>query len=230
MSVVRKRESAMTNAEKGRYINTIKKLIENGTYGKFVKFHSEMSHRMHSMGGMDTVGRNRFLSWHRVYLLKLEEEMRKVEPLCFIPYWRWTTQRRIPPWLSNFKPTVNVPGQGSITVTRDPGFPPAIPTNSYINSILSESTFNQFTMQLEVAHGNVHMWVGGTMADIMISPADPIFWLHHGNIDRIWSVWQKKPANQGKNPSLSGSARIMDPWTESVGDILKIEDLDYSYG
>lgn len=230
MSVVRKRESNMTDSEKDRYTNTIRTLIQNGTYGQLVRHHTEMSHRMHSMGGMDIVGRNRFLAWHRVYLLKLEEEMRTLDPLCFIPYWRWTTQRRVPTWLSNFRPTVNVVGHGSVTVVRNVGFPPPLPTNSYVNDVLSETTFNDFTMQLEGAHGNVHMWVGGTMADFMFSPADPLFWLHHANIDRIWSVWQKKPANQGKNPSLSGIDRIMDPWTESVGDVLKIEVLDYSYG
>jgi hypothetical protein len=82
---------------------------------------------MHSMGGMDAVGRHRFLSWHRVYLLKLEEEMRTIYPLCYIPYWRWTTQRKVPTWLTTFKPTVNVPGEGSVDVQWDVGFPPPYP-------------------------------------------------------------------------------------------------------
>jgi len=123
-----------------------------------------------------------------------------------------------------------VPGQGSVNVEWNVGSPPPLPTNSDINSILSETTFYNFTLQLESAHGNVHVWVGGTMADILVSPADPLFWLHHANIDRLWSLWQRKPANKGKNPSLSGNNRIMDPWTESVGDVLDIGDLDYSYG
>jgi tyrosinase len=38
-------------------------------------------------------------------------------------------------------------------------------------------------------HGRIHNWVGGHMAQID-SPNDPVFFLHHCNIDRIWSRWQ----------------------------------------
>src|SRR5690606_29593427 len=26
--------------------------------------------------------------------------------------------------------------------------------------------------------------------DMFVSPGDPLFWLHHANIDRIWALWQ----------------------------------------
>ena len=29
----------------------------------------------------------------------------------------------------------------------------------------------------------------------MMSPLDPIFWLHHANIDRLWSLWNRRVAN-----------------------------------
>jgi len=35
----------------------------------------------------------------------------------------------------------------------------------------------------------VHVWVGGSMLP-MSSPNDPIFMLHHCNVDRIWAKWQ----------------------------------------
>jgi hypothetical protein len=38
-------------------------------------------------------------------------------------------------------------------------------------------------------HNRVHVWVGGTMLP-MTSPNDPIFWLNHCNVDRLWAVWQ----------------------------------------
>jgi tyrosinase len=44
-------------------------------------------------------------------------------------------------------------------------------------------------------HNGVHLWVGGiegerqgTM-DLNTSLNDPVFWLHHANIDRIWEAW-----------------------------------------
>ncbi len=38
-------------------------------------------------------------------------------------------------------------------------------------------------------HAEAHAWVGGSM-DSSCSPNDPIFWLHHCNIDRLWAQWQ----------------------------------------
>jgi tyrosinase len=39
--------------------------------------------------------------------------------------------------------------------------------------------------------GGVYSGVGGFMQAFM-SPADPIFYLHHANIDRLWDVWTRK--------------------------------------
>lgn len=38
-------------------------------------------------------------------------------------------------------------------------------------------------------HGRVHLWVNGNMGSSS-SPNDPVFWLHHANLDRIWAEWQ----------------------------------------
>jgi tyrosinase len=38
-------------------------------------------------------------------------------------------------------------------------------------------------------HNLVHVWDGGFM-NSMESPLDPIFWLHHSFVDRIWFEWQ----------------------------------------
>jgi tyrosinase len=63
----------------------------------------------------------------------------------------------------------------------------------------------------------------------MVSPADPIFWLHHAEVDRQWSIWQARAANAGKNPSLTGANQIMDPWPETEQQVRSIATLGYSY-
>lgn len=224
---IRKNAKKITPIEKKRFRTIIQKLIDNGTYGKFVSFHADMSHNMH--GSMGMVGRQRFLPWHRMYLLKLEKEMQSIDPLSFIPYWDWTASKTIPTMLNAFKPTVNVPGRGNITVSRIMGSPPPLPTKSDIASVLSENTYTLFTTQLEYVHNNVHGWVGGIMSDIQYSPTDPIFWMHHAQIDRIWSIWQSKSQNSGKNPTLNGSDQIMDPWSETETQTRSITALGYSY-
>jgi tyrosinase len=47
-----------------------------------------------------------------------------------------------------------------------------------------------FRTAVEVTlHNLVHRWVNGNMIT-MSSPNDPVFWLHHSNIDRLWANWQ----------------------------------------
>jgi tyrosinase len=51
-------------------------------------------------------------------------------------------------------------------------------------------------------HNAVHGQIGGFMNDPATAALDPIFWLHHCNIDRLWEVWR----NQGaafKNPNTA---------------------------
>jgi len=45
----------------------------------------------------------------------------------------------------------------------------------------------------EDLHNLVHRWVGGNMLR-RTSPNDPVFFMHHAAIDRMWSIWQKKVA------------------------------------
>jgi tyrosinase len=73
---------------------------------------------------------------------------------------------------------------------------------------------------MEDIHNTVHVLVGGWgdgynghMKQVPISAFDPIFWLHHTNIDRLISIWQglhDAPPNKEKSwvttkPSLGGT-------------------------
>lgn len=40
-------------------------------------------------------------------------------------------------------------------------------------------------------HGSGHGGVGGTMLDVAGSIGDPLFYLHHTNLDRLWWDWQQ---------------------------------------
>jgi tyrosinase len=50
-------------------------------------------------------------------------------------------------------------------------------------------------------HNNIHINVGGLMASFSTAPLDPIFWLHHANIDRLWEIWRHEPGRA--DPSRS---------------------------
>jgi tyrosinase len=69
-------------------------------------------------------------------------------------------------------------------------------------------------------HNAVHVWVGGDMSP-STSPNDPVFYLNHCNVDRVWEGWL---ANNGRsyvpdmdaNNSLKGH-RIDDPIESPMG-------------
>ena len=67
------------------------------------------------------------------------------------------------------------------------------------------------------------------VADVVIDNDGPPEDLE-AQVDRLWSIWQAKPANSGKNPTLSGNNRIMDPWQETAAQVRSIASLGYSYG
>jgi tyrosinase-like protein len=61
-------------------------------------------------------------------------------------------------------------------------------------------------------HNRVHVWVGGSMIP-MTSPDDPVFFLHHCNIDRIWAQWQQKyPASSYLGTTGYSLTDLMWPW------------------
>jgi tyrosinase len=52
-------------------------------------------------------------------------------------------------------------------------------------------------------HNRVHTQIGGDtgfMSDPATAALDPIFWLHHCNIDRLWEVWRNQ-GPQFRNPT-----------------------------
>ncbi|KAF2194899.1 Di-copper centre-containing protein [Zopfia rhizophila CBS 207.26] len=45
---------------------------------------------------------------------------------------------------------------------------------------------------LEDIHNEIHDKIGqgGHMGSLEVSSFDPVFWLHHCNVDRLWTIWQ----------------------------------------
>jgi tyrosinase len=54
----------------------------------------------------------------------------------------------------------------------------------------------------DLVHGDVG-GRGGLMSDPRTAALDPIFWLHHANIDRLWEVWLARDTAHNKNPTES---------------------------
>lgn len=63
----------------------------------------------------------------------------------------------------------------------------------------NEQFWSQSGVFEQTPHNSVHGGVGGQggwMGNIDAAAKDPIFWLHHANIDRIWAQWLAQPGRQ----------------------------------
>jgi len=76
------------------------------------------------------------------------------------------------------------------------------------NLTLGQASESVYTFQNELQgrfpdgilgmHAAGHVKVGGDAGDFYSSTVDPIFFLHHGMIDRMWWIWQALHLNQAK--------------------------------
>ncbi len=218
----RKDQAALTETEKTRFICAFNMVNNDGTLGQLVDIHHEM-HMQHTNA--------RLLPWHRVYLHLFEEALHNYHPDVCVPYWDWTRaeEQHFPDWLIGVLPTVHTPTR-TINVIRAPGSDGGLAAiTSGVPSAMAKTSYTTFTAPINGIHGSVHIWVGGTMSDASVSPADPVFWLHHANLDRLWWDWYNSPQGNHENPPLSGSDAVMDPWSYTEADVRNIATLGYEY-
>ena len=215
---VRKDHRQLTVDEQNRFLNAFTQINAMGALGPLVDIHSNAIHQMHS--------NPRFLPWHRIYLLRMEELLMSVDPTVCLPYWKSSEEQAFPAWLLAFTPTVNLMS-GPHTVTRTVGMFATLPNAAAVAAAMANGTFNTFAPALEGIHNSGHVWVGGSMGGIATAPCDPVFWMHHAEIDRLWWEWQT--ANPGQNPPLAGAAATMDPWSETEPDTRDITALGVAY-
>ncbi|HYU72983.1 MAG TPA: tyrosinase family protein [Ktedonobacteraceae bacterium] len=229
----RKNQKDLSPAEWSNFISAFQTLATPGaatpSYQDFVDVHVRamnmddpegQSWGVHTMENSD--GRN-FLAWHREYLSTLETQLQLHNPLVTIPYWNWIEDRAIPPALSNPE---DLAAWG---VTRGPNFnPDDLPNMQDVQTVQNMSTFPAFQKTLERIHGWVHNAVGGTMAT-SASPADPLFWLHHAFIDKLWE--DRKASGDPQLDPPNGTETLLPPpiFTDTVSQVLTTTFLQYRY-
>jgi len=167
----------------------------SGDWEAQIAIHADMNQRHHSSW--------RFLPWHRMQLVWFERQVAQLSGYrdFALPYWDWDSDR-IPVVMLD-DPTLSLPGREAgpddrvSTFMRSNG-------QSYTGRVTDDfSTFfgrarNQNGAGGEYysgsgewsGHNLIHGFVGGDMGRLDRSPNDPLFWMHHANIDRIWTVWR----------------------------------------
>lgn len=225
---IRKNEADLSRAEWRALIDAIDALQQQGAarprYRTFVRVHvaamtsaEGMAWGVHTMHGMP--GRN-FLAWHRLYLDGFERRLRKIDGSVTLPYWDWIANPRIPRQINRAEQL----DRWEVSRAWDAEF---LPSAAELDAVMSRRRFSVFQQRLEMLHGSVHIAVGGTMSGAS-SPADPIFWMHHANIDRLWARWQA--AHPRQLPDNLDETLEPEPILDlTIEEVLKPKALGYSY-
>jgi hypothetical protein len=144
-----------------------------------------------------------FLPWHRLMLYEFEGVIREVlhDEDFSLPYWNPVTGNPddlvLPavfrdPGTTLYDGTrwfwVNG-GERIDTPFRDWLTLDALNEKFYIDSPTGSLGFNPRLDQNP--HFFTHVALGGDMADFSTVGGDPLFYLHHANIDRIWESWNR---------------------------------------
>jgi tyrosinase len=157
-----------------------------------------------------------FLPWHRMYLYYFERIVRAAiieaggPPDWTLPYWNYCLGQqhaflpapfRTPP--AGEHSPLYVPERDPKLNSGDEGMPDYVTTPRKALErphFVGKAEFGgpqtgfqhsgeTFGALENSPHNAVHVFVKGLMKSPETAAQDPIFWLHHANIDRLWSQW-----------------------------------------
>ena len=163
-----------------------------------------------------------FLPWHRGYILTLETLLMEHDnSIVGLPYWNFSTSPRVEPLFETEVPYYGTNGDSRRCVQGGRfGFNSGAPggfsllngrclqrrfgggSAASVESMSSQlfdrypaaSDYDRFRNRLEHGpglHDSIHCLVGGTMCSARAAN-DPIFFLIHAGVDKIWHMWQQK--------------------------------------
>lgn len=143
----------------------------------------------------DEPERDVFLPWHRMQMFEMEQAMQEIDANLSIPFLDWTIENspEAALWDDEFMGQFNEVWD----LGREYGARGNLPGNSDILFVQTfSSDFLLYSDRLErgTVHSGPHVWTGGWMGG-PASPRDPVFYLHHTFIDRLWQQWEENNEN-----------------------------------
>lgn len=138
-----------------------------------------------------------FLAWHRMYCYFFERILRAKSgnPNLTLPYWNYQTNAALhPDYRNSAAGNPLYDASRSSSINSGGSLPASIGTA--IDNALLEIPYYDFQSGINGPHGSVHVTVGGNMVSVSSAAKDPLFWLHHCNVDRLWDQWLGKCAGR----------------------------------
>lgn len=155
-----------------------------------------------------------FLIWHRLYIWHFEKIVRAISKNkdFALPYWDYTD-----PNFRTMPPAFTKSTSPLFTKSRLQALNQGSPIDNNIDlttdEVFRNTIFGDFSTQLDGdIHGVIHYYTGGgyanprpsiyneitqtnqlgLMSSVPTAGFDPIFWVHHSNIDYLWKQWEQK--------------------------------------
>jgi tyrosinase len=195
-----------------------------------------------------------FLPWHRMHVYFFEKMIGVVlnDDTFTLPYWNYSPG--LPSSQSGILPLAfrspNDPLLASLYIAdRNSGVNSGSPIDRQNPGVLSaasamaETTYSPnspkqgFCNEINVGvHAYVHVLVGTVtnMGYVPTTAQDPVFWMHHCNVDRLWASWNRAGYLNPTDPDfLSQVFWFAGPDGQAisikVGDVMSIAQLNYTY-
>ncbi|MES2063567.1 MAG: tyrosinase family protein [Bacteroidota bacterium] len=232
---VRRNANDLSDHERKRFLDALFDFNKSGQYELFCDIHNDD-------GYGEAHRRYGFLPWHRAFLLDLERQLQIKYPDVTLPYWDFhkpapkvftpdfmgqpdSTNGRLK--FNDSNPLFKWSVKGIDGLVRLNSFANGTPTLKSLNETLGLSNLFSFANQVGMEsnpHNNAHGSFGrGPVTNPVTAPQDPIFYLLHCNVDRLWAVWQalykRYDINQTTTyPYVGNGSRTSGPF---VGDFTK---------
>lgn len=207
-----------------------------------------------------------FLVWHRMYIWHFEKIVRKLSGKrdFALPYWNYASADG----RHDYRMPREFRTKGSLyTSCRFDSLNAGYPISGEgrraldLRKLMSYKDYRDFCYSINAApHGSMHDYIGsgndtssvprydnpitgtktgtGLMGWVPTAAFDPIFWLHHSNIDRIWQQWTN--SSNGQNVELEDLKSVYWPYVffdengkkvvYSIEDVISVVyQMDYDF-
>ncbi|KAI8899982.1 hypothetical protein BC833DRAFT_563666 [Globomyces pollinis-pini] len=211
---LRREWNQLSGGEKQTYLATLQTMKSNPPGSNPNNWNFNQFAEVHWQYQADNHGRPAFFPWHRAFLVHFENSLRAINPSVTLPYWDWSLNSQNPGASDLFSPNNfggdGDPNNGNCVVDgvaanwvatangahclrRCNSWGALTPPSVLAGYMRSAKDYSTFLSYIENSpHAQVHSQMGGRCGDFstMQSANDPVFFLHHAMVDKIWRKWQ----------------------------------------
>lgn len=257
---VRREIRDLTSEQRSQFLKAFIQLHMNGNFDDLIRMHGNKAQNDFGIIHFS----EQFFPWHRLYLIELEDRLIALGTLWpdfGLPYWDWSIDSQNPKdsviftsdFLGSNEQSSWSDQFGKIKDSSMAGFMSSYPAKKYITReykgeisaftssavleamyLVENQSFSTFAQNFEnVPHAKVHDNIGGDFGT-WTSPNDPLFFLHHGFVDKSWNDWQRKGSNLQKFDGLAfnklaSKNDIIEDYAKPISFTLDITTLCYTY-